>query len=73
MSYLKGLKPKNLMRTAFGSYGWSGEAVRQLENILNEMKIERAGESINVQYIPDYKELERCRILGTQIAEKLKK
>ena len=73
MSYLKGLKPNNLAGAAFGSYGLRCEAESQLENILNEMKVEYADESIIVQYIPDNKALERCRILGTQIAEKLKK
>ena len=28
MTYLKGLKPANLIGAAFGSYGWSGESVK---------------------------------------------
>lgn len=36
MTYLRGLKPRNLVGAAFGSYGWSGEAVRQIEEFLAE-------------------------------------
>ena len=43
LTYLKGLKPKNLIGAAFGSYGWSGEAVKQIEEILAEMKVEKRG------------------------------
>lgn len=71
MSYLKGLRPKNLIGAAFGSFGWSGEAVSKLEKIMAEMNIELAGESISVQYVPDDDTLERCFNLGKRIAEKL--
>jgi len=72
MTYLKGLRPKNLIGAAFGSYGWSGEAVGQLERILTEMNIKIAGESISVKYAPDDKALEQCFKLGKSIAENLK-
>ena len=36
LCYLKGLKPKNKIGAAFGSYGWSGEAVKLIENELTE-------------------------------------
>jgi len=49
MTYLKGLKPANLIGAAFGSYGWSGESVRDLEAILKEMKVEVATPSISVK------------------------
>ena len=73
MNYLKGLRPKNLIGAAFGSYGWSGEGVKQLDDILAQMKVERAGESIRVKYVPDEGALARCYNLGKQVAEKLKK
>ncbi len=72
MTYFKGLRPKNLIGAAFGSYGWSGEAVGQIEKFLTEMGVEIAGESISVQYVPDDDTLERCFDLGKTIAEKLK-
>jgi len=34
LTYMKGLKPKNRTGMAFGSYGWSGEAPKQISDIL---------------------------------------
>ena len=72
MTYLRGLKPKNLIGAAFGSYGWSGEAVGQLRDVLAEMKVELIGEGIKVKHVPNAEALERCHDLGLQVAEKLK-
>ncbi len=72
MNYLKGLKPKNLIGAAFGSYGWSGEAVKQLEAMLTEMKINIAGEGIRAEYVPYDETLIKCFDLGKQVGEKIK-
>ena len=71
MIYLKGLKPKNLIGAAFGSYGWSGEAVGHLEKMLEEMKVELVHEGIKIKYVPTDSDLSRCREMGIAIAEKL--
>jgi len=67
--YLKGLKPKGLVGAGFGSFGWSGESVKQIEEILKEMKVELVGEGLKVQYIPDEGDLEKCRELGKKVAD----
>ena len=72
LTYLRGLKPKNLVGAAFGSYGWSGEAVPQMEEILAEMKVEKAGEGIRVKNVPDGAVLSGCRELGLKMAEMVK-
>lgn len=72
LSYLKGLKPKNKIGGVFGSYGWSGEAVGQIEAIFDEMKIARPAESVKVLYVPTTDDLERCIELGRTIARTLK-
>ena len=41
LTYFKGLKPKNKIVAAFGSYGWSGEAVKLINNVFEEMKFDR--------------------------------
>ena len=69
LTYLRGLKPKNLVGAAFGSYGWSGEAVKEIEEILASMKIEPAGEGISVKNVPDGGGLQRCCELGLKMAE----
>jgi len=70
--YLKGLKPQNLVGASFGSYGWSGEAVRQVEDILKAMKVEVVGEGIKVKYVPDRDALKECRSFGALIGKRIK-
>ena len=72
LTYLKGLKPRNLIGAAFGSYGWSGEAVGQVEDVLRGMKVDLIGESIKVKYVPDDEALAQCYSQGMLVAEKLR-
>jgi flavorubredoxin len=72
LTYMKGLKPKNLLGAAFGSFGWSGEAVNQIEEILGEMKVECGGEGIRAKNAPDRGTLTRCYETGRAMAEKVK-
>ena len=71
MTYLKGLKPVNLIGAAFGSFGWSGESVKHLEAILKEMKVDIVAESIAVKNAPDSDVLEKCHELGKMVAVEL--
>jgi flavorubredoxin len=71
LTYLKGLRPRNLIGAAFGSYGWSGDGVAQVRDALNQMKIEPIGEDIKIKYVPDDETLARCRSLGKLVAERL--
>ncbi|MDP7420769.1 MAG: flavodoxin domain-containing protein, partial [bacterium] len=71
LTYLKGLKPQNKIGAAFGSYGWSGESVKQVEAVLREMKVELVSESLKTLYVPGDEELKRCFELGQTVAEKL--
>jgi flavorubredoxin len=72
LSYLKGLKRKNLIGAVFGSYGWSGDAVAQIKEILASMRVELVTEPLNIMYVPEKPGLLKCRKLGTLIARKLK-
>jgi flavorubredoxin len=72
LTYVRGLKPINLIGGAFGSYGWSGEGARQVQSILEEMKVEMVGECISVKHAPDRDTLDKCYALGTRIADTLK-
>ena len=71
LAYFKGLKPKNKVVAAFGSYGWSGEAVNLINNVFEEMKLDIVDPGIKINYVPDEEELIACRIMGKKIAEKL--
>jgi flavorubredoxin len=52
LTYLKGLAPKDRIGLAFGSYGWSGQSVKMVEDVLSNCGFEML-ESIKMQYIPD--------------------
>jgi len=69
LTYLRGLKRQNLVGAAFGSYGWSGEAMSQLNETLAAMKIELVSDGIKVKYVPDAEALAHCYALGQQVAE----
>jgi len=71
LTYAKGLKPRNLVGAAFGSYGWSGESVGQVAEILKAMKVELAGEGLKAVYVPDAAALAACRQLGLDVAGKV--
>ena len=71
LTYLKGLKPANLVGGVFGSYGWSGEATVHIKKVLEEMDVELVEDLLKVRYVPDEDVLARCRGLGTAVAERL--
>jgi flavorubredoxin len=68
ITYLKGLKPKNKAACAFGSYGWSGQAVGIITEELKNMGLTLAHEGFRVKYIPDPAELKEARSLGEKLA-----
>jgi flavorubredoxin len=72
LTYLKGLKPKNLIGAAFGSYGWSGEGTKRVAEVLSDMKVEMVQEPLAVNYVPDDGALDDCRTLGKAVATRLK-
>jgi len=69
LCYMKGLKPLNKIAAAFGSYGWSGEAVKLINQDLEAMKFRIVDPGLNIQYVPDKKGLEACHALGKKVAQ----
>jgi flavorubredoxin len=69
LTYMKGLKPKNKIGAAFGSYGWSGEAVNLVTQELEAMKFEMIGPGMKVQYVPDETALAACFEIGKKIGQ----
>lgn len=72
LCYMKGLKPKNKISAAFGSYGWSGESVRQINREFEAMKFDIIDQGLKIQYVPDKCGKDQCFELGRKIGEKLK-
>ena len=67
--YMKGLKPANKIGAAFGSFGWSGEAVKLINQELDAMKFDVIDPGINIQYVPDEKGLAACFELGKKVGQ----
>lgn len=72
LTYLKGLRPKNRLFAAFGSYGWSGEAVKEMYDYAKAMKLELFEPGIRVLYKPSEEELEKCYEFGVAFGKALK-
>lgn len=69
---LKGLKFKNKVGAAFGTYGWSGENVKLIEEILEKAKIKILQEGIKFKWQPTKEELGKCVEFGRSFAQKMK-
>jgi flavorubredoxin len=67
LCYVKGLRPVGRIGAAFGSYGWSGEAVKLITQALEEMKFEVLDPGIRVKFAPTHEDLKRCGELGQKI------
>ena len=69
LTYMKGLKPKNKIGAAFGSYGWSGEAVKIIEKELTAMKFDVIEPGLRVKYVPESENLDACYAFGQKIGK----
>ena len=72
LTYIKGLRPKNRIGFAFGSFGWGGQAVGQIEEVLNALKWELPVEGLKIKFIPDDDELNNVKDVGKKLGEMLK-
>jgi flavodoxin short chain len=63
---------KDKVGAAFGSYGWSGEAPVLIAEKMRELGMKVLDPVLRVQYQPAEKDLEECKRLGKDIAEKVK-
>ncbi len=69
LMYMRGLRPTNKVGASFGSYGWSGEAVKMMNEILKDMNIILCHEGLKVQYVPEHAQLGECVELGRTVGK----
>jgi len=69
LMYMRGLRPTNKVGASFGSYGWSGEAVKMMNEILKDMNIILCHEGVKVQYVPEHEQLAVCTELGRTVGK----
>ncbi|BBO69280.1 nitric oxide reductase [Desulfosarcina alkanivorans] len=70
--YMKGLKPVNKIGGAFGSYGWSGEAVKLVAAELEAMKFRMIEAGPRLQYVPEEAGIAACIEYGKMIGQAVK-
>lgn len=71
LMYMRGLRPTNKIGASFGSYGWSGEAVKMMNETLKDMNITLCHQGVRVQYVPEHARLAECVELGRTVAKAL--
>jgi anaerobic nitric oxide reductase flavorubredoxin len=71
MTYIKGLRPKNRISGAYGSCGWAGGGVKQVDAELRDMGMDML-DPLEVKYMPSEAELEACVELGRKVARRVK-
>jgi flavorubredoxin len=72
LCYMKGLRPADKIGFAFGSYGWSGEAVKQMTEALEEMKVKIVEGGTRVKFVPTHDDYKKCAELGRKVALEIK-
>ncbi len=70
---LSKLNAKGKVGAAFGSYGWSGEAPGLIAEKMREIGMKVIDPVLRVQYAPAEKDIEECKRLGKDLANKVKK
>ena len=71
LEMMKGLKMRNKKAAAFGSYGWSGDAVKIINNLLKEGGFELVDDGLAKLWVPDEQTIEECREYGRNFAKSL--
>jgi anaerobic nitric oxide reductase flavorubredoxin len=70
--YLKGLKPKNKLASAFGSYGWAGGGVKEIVTRLKDMELELVKPALDFKYPVTKAQENECVEFGRKLAKRVK-
>ena len=71
LTYMKGLRPQKKLGMAFGSFGWSGEGARIVNELLQGMNFETPLEPLTCKYAPKADVFEKCFQAGKAVGEAL--
>lgn len=71
LSSLTAVNVRGKIGAAFGSYGWTGEAVPMVEDRLRGLKLRVPVKGVRARLIPTEAELNDCRLLGEKLAQHL--
>jgi len=68
LSLISSVTPNTRTAAVFGSFGWSGEAVKMVEDRLAGLKFKLAAGSLSFRFTPTAENLEACRKFAEQVA-----
>ena len=69
---MEGLRPRNKLAAAFGSYGWGGGATATIEKSLKIAGMELVAPAMTTKWVPNKTELKKCYEYGQEFAKKIK-
>ncbi|KKK40399.1 MAG: hypothetical protein Lokiarch_51950, partial [Candidatus Lokiarchaeum sp. GC14_75] len=69
LEMIKGLRFKNKRAAAFGCYGWSGESIKVISDILEKSGFSIINDGIRVLWNPDDESIKKCVEFGKEIAK----
>ena len=72
VQYMKGLRPTKKIAACFGSFGWSGESVKQMTDVLRDLKMTICHPGLKVQYVPTQEQLQDCVEFGRAVGRATK-
>jgi flavorubredoxin len=72
LTHLRGLRPKNRIAGAFGSYGWRGGAVQEAYEEFKKMGLEIFEPGLQILYKPSFEDETKCYEFGKEFAKKVK-
>ena len=67
------LRDKQKLAATFGSYGWSGEAAKLIEDTLRNLKLTIAQDPLSIKFYPHGEKADELRLFGKNFAEKVLK
>lgn len=70
--HLRGLRPKNRIVGAFGSFGWGGGAVKEAYEEFKKMGLEIYEPGLQINYKPSSEDETKCYEFGREFAKKVK-
>jgi len=72
LAEMRGLRFQNKVGAAFGSFGWSGESIKEIEEHFKKCAIPLACEGLKIKWQPGEEDLAKCREFGRQLAGSVK-
>lgn len=72
LTHVRGLRPKNRIAGAFGSFGWGGGAVKEAYEMLKKMGLEVVEPGVEINFKPSLEDEKKCFEFGAAFARATK-